>query len=202
MALPLLLAGSGVRIARAQEAPDVNLLALGWSRGDYRAPLICEMEGSPHRGLRRVLISPGPRHARPATNRMVLYDLEVPPETRCYKETGEVEPNAIGTLYFHFPSISRTDTAQRDFQQTLRREGGFDFQVKSGKLRVGDAGLAPEGLPEVDFRGAKARIATVKRGTDAWRRLSSFSGQRKLTLSLEARDGTRLDLDLVLRQLR
>ena len=59
-------------------------------------------------------------------------------------------------------------------------------------IAVGD-----EALQEVDFSGGTARILTVERGTDAFRRLAEYGDRRKLTLVIEAQDGTRLNLDLV-----
>ena len=51
--------------AVAQPRPiDFNALALDWARGRYLSPVICETDGELVRGGRRLLITPGPRHAR------------------------------------------------------------------------------------------------------------------------------------------
>jgi hypothetical protein len=178
-------------------APGLAELALDWIRGEYRAPLICEIEGLPHRALRRVLVSPAPRPVRAPSNRLTLFDLEAPGGTRCHDETGGEQPNAIGSLALTLEGRSRPDTAARDFQAALRREGGFEFRIRSGRLRLGAPGKKPGALREVDFKGGTADIREVKRGTDAFRRLADFGERRKLSLSLEAPDGTRLALDLV-----
>lgn len=203
----LLLGGTLAATARAQlggPEVDLNLLALQWTRGSWRAPLVCTIDGSARRGLRRVLVSPGPRHARPPTFRIQLFDLEIPAGTRCTDEAGRPQPNAEGTLYFHLLATSRPDIAQHDFQTLLRREGGFEFRIRRGRLRLADDLLDTPGPNRriVDFGGGTARFALVKRGTDARRRLADFSDRRLMTLALESADGVRLDLDLVYWDLR
>ena len=145
--------------------------------------------------MRRVLVAPGPRHARPPANRIQLFDLDVPDGSRCYTDTGTAQPNALGGVLIALQTTSRTDTAQHDFASLLRREGGFRFSIRSGLLRMGDAGTSV--LREVDFTGGTAHFSVVRRGSDAFRRLSDFGPRRKLGLVLTAPDGTRLDLDLV-----
>jgi hypothetical protein len=177
--------------------PGVGELALEWIRGEYRAPLICEINGVPYRALRRVLVSPGPRHARIPADRLTLFDLEAPEGTRCHDETGTPQLNATGSLALTLEVRSRPDTARRDFEAALRREGGFDFTIRTGVLQL----TAPDGstssLRKVDFSGGKAGIHKVERGSDAFRRLADFGPRRKLGLTVEAPDGTRLSLDLV-----
>jgi hypothetical protein len=195
--LILLLAAAGLGQAPSGQTPGLNELALEWARGEYRAPLICEIDGIPHRALRRVLVSPGPRYARTPMNRLAFFDLETPEGTRCHDETGGEEPNAIGSLALALEARSRPDTVRRDFDAALRREGGFDFRIRAGRLRLGAPGEKASTLPEVDFSGGTARIHKVERGSDAFRRLAEFGQLRKLSLVLEARDGTRLSFDLV-----
>jgi hypothetical protein len=182
-------------LAQAGPARDLNWLALQWSRGDFRAPVVCEIDGVAHRGLRRVLVSPGPRHLDPAVNRLRFYDLEVPPGSRCVTEWGEA-PNVIGSLTFLRRGTSRVDTAEHDFRSALRREGGFEYEIPSGRLKVGPS-HDPEALHEVDFGGGRLRLTQVERGSDAWRRLAEFTTPVKRQLELEAPDGTRLTFDLV-----
>jgi hypothetical protein len=62
---------------------------------------------------------------------------------------------------------------------------------------LGEPGEAASTLREVDFRGGTADIRKVERGSDAFRRLAEFGQRRKLSLRLEAPDGTRLSFDLV-----
>jgi hypothetical protein len=130
-------------------------------------------------------------------NRLTLFDLEAPEGTRCHDETGGEQPNAIGSLALVLDVRARPDTAQRDFQLALRREGGFEFQIRAGKLRVGVPGEATSTLRQIDFSGGTAQIRKIERGTDAFRRLAEFGQRRKLSLQLEAPDGTRLSFDLV-----
>jgi hypothetical protein len=177
--------------------PGLNALALEWIRGEYRAPLICEIDGVPYRALRRVLVSPGPRSAPTPVNRLTLFDLDAPQGTRCHDETGVDQPNAIGSLALALEARSPPDTAQRDFAAALRRNGGFQFQIRAGLLRLGGPGETADALRKVDFSGGTAEIRMVERGSDAFRRLADFGERRKLTLILEAPDETRLRLDLV-----
>ena len=74
----------------------------------------------------------------------------------------------------------------------LRKEGGFQFQIRAGRLRLGAPGKPASALREVDFSGGTADIRKVERGSDAFRRLADFGERRKLSLALEAPDGTRL----------
>jgi len=195
--LLLLLPAGATGQAPGGASATLNELALEWTRGDYRAPLICEIGGVPYRALRRVLVTPGPREAQLPMNRLAFFDLEAPQGTRCHDETGGEQPNAIGSLALTLEAISRPDTARRDFDVALRREGGFGFRIRSGRLRLGAPGEAADALREVDFAGGRADIRMVDRGTDAYRRLADFGERRKLGLVLEAPDGTRLSFDLV-----
>lgn len=195
--LILLLASAGLGQTLGERGPGLNELALEWTRGEYRAPLICEIDGAPHRALRRILVSPGRRYSRTQMNRLAFFDLEAPADTRCHDETGGDQPNAIGSLALALETRSRPDTAQHDFDAALRREGGFEFQILAGRLRLGAPGVDPDTMPVVDFGGGTAEIRNVERGSDAYRRLAEFGQRRKLTLVIEAKDGTRLRFDLV-----
>ena len=195
--LLLLLPAAALGQAPSGPVPGLNQLALEWIRGEYRAPLICEIEGVPYRALRRILVGPGPRSARTPMNRLTLFDLEAPEGTRCHDETGGEQPNAIGSLALVLDARARPDTAQRDFKVALRKQGGFEFQISTGRLRVGAPGDSASALREVDFSGGTAEVRKVDRGSDAFRRLAEFGDRRKLSLRLEAADGTRLSFDLV-----
>src|SRR3990172_2579948 len=70
-----LLAALGLTAAAAAQtaAPDLNHLALEWARGDFRSPLVGEIDGTPRLRLRRVTMPPRPppleRPARPRRRR-------------------------------------------------------------------------------------------------------------------------------------
>ena len=182
--LGLLAAG-----AATQPLMDLNELALRWTRGDWASPLVCEHDGRARRGLRRVLVTAGPRDRPPLSNKLSFVALKLPGGARCYTDTGEDQPDVAGSLVYHLEGISRPDLATRQFQETLEREGGFRFDVRAGVLQVGER--------KVDFAGGTARFEPVRRGSDAWRRLQDLEGPHKLALVLEAGDGTRLAFDLV-----
>jgi hypothetical protein len=186
-----------IHAAAAQTAaPDLSRLALEWARGDFRSPLVCEIDGAPRLGLRRVTIELGPPTLERPAAHLRFFDLEVPNGTRCGTETEKDVPNAIGTLSLAHRGRSRPDTAAHDFSSTLRREGGFEYEIVSGRLDLQPA-HDPGATRRVDFRGGRAFLGEVKRGTDAWRRLAEYPVPRKLTLRVEAPDGSSLALDLV-----
>ncbi len=190
--LGALLACATPAVAQA----DLGELALGWTHGDFRSPIICDVEGKSGRVLRRVEVGVDRRITYRPTNSMIFHDLEAPGETHCYRDDGHEEPNVIGSLRFIFEGRrGRSDTAARDFQDTLRREGGFDFVVARGRLRVGKPGA--EEMRTVDFSGATARFEPVRRGSHAYNRLAEFGPRHKLSLTVTAKDGTELQFDLV-----
>jgi len=197
MLLAAWLAASGTAQAQAPLG-SLNAMALAWAQGDFRSPLICELDKTPRRALRRIRISAGPRASHRPMDRLVFYDLEAPTETRCHNETGRVEPNIVGTLSIvHESRNDRPDLAEHDFAQELRRTGGFSFRVASGLLRIGEPGAPREELETVDFKGGSLTLRTVKRGSDAYRRLADLPALRKLGMELVAPDATRVELDLV-----
>jgi hypothetical protein len=178
-------------------SPDLNDVALEWVRGEFRAPLVCEFDGLPRRGLRRLLIAPGPREMQPRANTLRIFDLDAGEATRCFDDLGAEELNVEGVIRFSLLGPSRPDTARRDFSAALRREGGFEFEIREGHLRlerVGDANAEPR---RVDFASGVLRVRTVPRGSDIERRLQDLRGQRRLTLSLEAKDGTEVRFHMV-----
>jgi hypothetical protein len=183
-ALPLGAAAQGLRD-----------LALSWTQGDFRAPLVCVLDGVPRQALRRVRIHPGPRGALPSA-RITFYDLEAPPATTCGGLTSGVEPNVIGVLELAFDGRSRPDTGPVDFRNALRREGGFDFRIAAGQLRIGPAGEAVDGFLAHDYSGGTAHVRSVAPGSDAERRLAPYFPRRMLTLELEAKDAPPLRFEL------
>ena len=121
-----------------------------------------------------------------------LRDPEAPSD-----DLGAEELNAEGVVRFSLLGPSRPDTARRDFAAALRREGGFDFEIREGRVqlqRVGDPDAEPR---RVDFASGVLRVRTVPRGSDIERRLLDLGGQRRLTLSLEAKDGTTVRFHVV-----
>lgn len=186
-----LLALAAPAPSRAQELADLNTIALRWTLGRWASPLLCEKDGAARRGLRRVVISPGSRNERPPRpNKIVFHPLRLPEGVRCYTDTGEPQPELAGALTFFLEGISRPDLGAREFHDALQRDGGFSFVVRAGQLEVDGR--------RVDFAGGKARFDAVRRGSDAARRLQDIDSPHKLSLTLEARDGTRVALDLAL----
>lgn len=199
--LALLSGGAGgAGAARAQE-PDLNDLALDWARGQYVSPLVCEFDGAPIRGLRRIQITPGPRHTRPPVDRIIFVELEAEQATRCVGDLGAAEPNVRGSIQIRLRQVSRPDLARRDFTRTLERKGGFEFDVPAGGLRIQEIG--PDGASrDVAFRGGKVRIHELSPGSDEARVLKDLQSSRKLLLELEAPDGSELRFPLALSDVR
>lgn len=183
--------------AAASADPDLRELALQWSQGEFGSPLICEVGGVAKRGLRRVVVEPA-KGQRPPANRLRFFDVDLPPDSRCHDDMGAEQLNAVGAVMFTLDGHSRPDIATRDFGEAIERNHGFDFQIRSGVLQIGEPGAALDALRRVDFRGGTVEVRNVVRGSDADRRLGDFRGGRRLLLALRARDGTRLDLDLVM----
>ena len=184
--------------ADAQAGPegDLNQLALQWATGRYASPLVCEFDDTPRRGLRRVVITSGPPHIRPAIDRIVFVDLDAAAASRCFTDLGQSVANVLGSIEIRLSGHSRPDTAAREFTIALRREHGFEFDIITGTLRFEEVG--PDAPPPrtIDFAGGKARIHLVKPGSDLARLLKDFPGVRKLLLELEAEAGERLRLPL------
>ena len=167
-------------------AQGVRELALAWVQGDFRAPLACVVDGVPREALRRVRIHAAPAQAPRPAALVTFFDLDAPAGTHCTSMSGGAEPNVLGTLELVWEARSHADTGQVDFRNTLRREGGFDFKVESGRLRVGPTEDGVAGQHTIDFAGCTARVAGVAAGSDAARRLESFGGHRQLLLKVEA----------------
>ncbi len=184
-------------LALAAAGQGVRELALAWVQGDYRAPLACVVEGVSRQALRRVRIHPGPREAARPSVRATFFDLDAPPGTPCRSISGQAEPNVIGTLELVWDARTRNDTGTVDFRNTLRREGGFDFKVEGGRLRIGSTEQGAEALRTLDFAGGTARFESVAPGSDAARRLAGLGGHRQLLLTIEAPGAAPLSFDLV-----
>jgi hypothetical protein len=181
----------------AAHAQSLQDRAYVWVQGDFRAPLVCIVDGAPRQALRRVRIHPAPRSGVPAA-RVTFHDLEAPAGTTCSGVAGEEEPNLIGSLDLVFDGRTQADTGEVDFRNALRRDGGFTFRIRAGRLKQGPAN-APNGeLVSVDYTGGTARVHEVVPNSDAARRLALFgAAERQLQLEVSA-DGARpLAFDLV-----
>lgn len=189
-------AGGGAQPAAAQLA-DLNALALDWLRGRYASPVVCEGGGTAAQAIRRVVVAAGPRHARPAVDRVTFHGIDVVNADRCTDVLGVAQPEVRGALELTLPGASRPDLAQAEFQRALRYQNGFDFTVSSGRLQLRDWGPAAA-VRVVDFAGGAARVRQVRPGSDAARILADFDGPRKLSLELTAPGGEALSFHLVL----
>lgn len=184
--------------AHARAEPDVVDYVFSWLRGGWRSPLLCTFEGQPVQGVRRVLISPGPPQSERRVARIHFAPLEARDAERCRSILGGEAPNLIGSvLVTYTQKRQRSDTPRRDFDLLLR-EGRFDLEVVSGRLRMGSAQEAPENLPEVDFTGGRAEVGEIPPNSDTAKVLLDFGSLRRLWLALEAPEGTRIELPLVL----
>jgi hypothetical protein len=179
---------------------SVNDLAVDWARGRFASPVICIFDDGPVRGMRRVAISAGPVHARPHFARAQFKDIEAEDASRCVSDIGRAVSNVRGAVEIHLAGTRPRDTALRDFKSELRRNHGFEFVVASGRLRIDPIGGGE--VQVVDFKGGTARLFEVRPGSDAARLLADFSSPRKLSLSLEAKDGTRLEIPLFMTDFR
>ena len=183
--------------AQPRGEPDAADFALAWARGGFASPVVCRFAQGAQRGLRRVLIEPGPRTSERRVDRVSFVDLGAKGAERCTDELGADEPNVVGTLYItHVPRRPHSDTAERDFKQDVER-GPIVFEVVRGRLRVGPAANAVDSLPDVDFAGARFELATIRPGSDDARRVADVPGTRSLRLEIEAKDGTRIAFPLV-----
>jgi hypothetical protein len=193
-ALATLAAGA----ALAQPMPDLNLRALDWLRGRWASPMICERGGEPVETARRLVIQPGPKHVRPAADRITFYGVELDDAERCSDVLGAEVLDVRGSILVTLPGMSRPDLAQAEFKRTLRQDGGFDFEVVSGRLRL--VGWGEDRTPRiVDFSGGAARVHEVRRGSDGARLLADLASPRKLSFELESADGAeRLAFPMVL----
>jgi len=193
------LLAAPVSAQRALE-PTLGHLALGWLLGDWVEPIVCEIHGSPTRALRRVLVSPVPTPTGESpTARLQFPDPDAPGATRCFSDLGGDEQRIEGTLVLGFDGRQRPDTAQRDFEIELRRSGGFEFRIRSGRVKVGGWGEGDPAPGQIDFGGGTARAREIRAGSDAARLVGELHGARGVTLELEAPGGERLSLQLVQR---
>jgi hypothetical protein len=200
--LPLLVLGlaSSPAVAQQTSAPDLGTLALTWARGDYATPLVCEIDGQPVRGLRRVLIAPVPKRPGHPAAEVTFVDLEPGEAKRCFNDFGQPEPNLVGSLEIRFLGSYHPESARRDFKEALRRKRGFEFSITSGRLRLQEVQQPPAPTEIVDFARGRVELRLLAPGSDAARLLADFQSPRKLLLELQTRDGKQLSFPLVLRE--
>jgi hypothetical protein len=193
----LLLGAAAPGRAQPRGAPDETDLALGWARGGFTSAVVCRFPDGAKRGLRRVIIAPGPATSEERVDRIQFIDLGAAGADGCVDELGGDEPNVVGAIYVtHKTRRPNSDTAERDFKHDVEH-GPIPFDVVRGMLRVGRAGAAVETLKDVDFAGAKMTLETIRAGSDDARRIADLPGTRQLRLAIDAKDGTRLALPLV-----
>jgi hypothetical protein len=195
LSLLLLLASA---TATAQSGPDLSDLVVEWARGRYASPVMCELEGSLVRGIRRVIIGGERMPGRTVTLELQFIDMRPGEATRCVNATGRPQPNALGKLQLRLPGHPHPETAKRDFKQTLKQERGFDFEIAAGRLKLQSVAVPPAEPRVVDFRGGHASIGLVQPATDAERELRDFKSPRKLVLELESPKGDALKLPIFL----
>jgi hypothetical protein len=171
-------------------------LALRWSAGHFASPLICQLDGEPLRGLRRIVIAPAPARVQPPANRVRFVDLEVEEASRCFTELAGDTPNVTGSLLIRLPGRHSTETVERDFREALRRARGFEFGIAGGVLQIQAVTQPASPVRAVDFSGGRAELREVREGSDIARLLAPFRSPRKLMLELTARDGTELSFPL------
>lgn len=181
--------------AQSGRQPGLSDLVHAWASGRFSSPVVCQVEGEPRRALRRIVIQPLGADATQPGVRLLFPDPEAPGATRCFSELGPDEPRVEGSLVLAHEGRARPDTAQYDFQSALRRDGGFDLVIRSGRLQV--RGWDGAAARDVEFAKGAAHVRSVKPGSDEGRILASYPAARALVLELEAPDGTRLVFPMV-----
>ena len=202
LAFLLLLALAPTGASREDSGPDLGDLALDWARGRYGTPLVCEIDGEPVRGMRRLLIAPVSQHGGRAADRIIFVDLEPGAATRCFDDFGEPEPNILGGVEIHYVGSTNPEHARRDFKEALRRKRGFEFVIGSGHLKLQEVAQPPVPPETVDFARGRASLRLIAPGSDAARLLDDFRSPRKLMLELQTHDGRQLSFPLFLTDLR
>jgi hypothetical protein len=190
-------AACGVAAAQGRTGPDAVDFALAWARGGFASPVVCRFADRVQRGLRRVVVAPGPRTSELRVNRVQFFDLEATGAERCHDELGADEPNVVGTLFFTYTARRpRSDTPERDLKQDLER-GPLAFEIVRGRLRIGPPAEPPAALRDVDFAGGKLTLGPIAANSDDAKRVADVPGSREVRLVAEARDGTVVAIPLV-----
>ncbi len=183
---------------RAQTGPTLQDLAVAWASGSYGSPLICEIDGEPVRGMRRLQITPVLQKGRPTEAKITFVEMDVPPETRCFNDLGITAPNIAGWIRLRLLGTSHPDSAKRDFKQKLKREGGIEFDVPAAHVRTQSTRDATRVWKPLRLRGGEAFMRLVRPGSDNARLLADFDSPRKLSLELQSDEGQTIALPLFL----
>ncbi len=177
---------------------SLNDLALNWIQGEYVSPLICTIDGSPARGLRRLEIETSRSSGEAARGRIRFIDIEADEATRCVSELGSRAPNLIGAIEIRNISTKPRATAKRDFRSELKRNKGFDFNIVAGSLQVAEVREGEDPTEDLNFRGGSVRIHLIRRGSDASRLLADVPSRRKILLEIKGPSGFDLRLPLAM----
>jgi len=188
--------------AASQEPGDLRALAVNWVRGQYASPLVCDINGEPTRGLRRLLITPSPSASRIPLGRLIFVEMKTNDASRCFTDLGETAPNLRGTLQFRLPGAARPDTALRDLKALLKRNKGLEFHIVSGAVSSQIVGAEPATPKRTDYTGGRLRFDLAGEGSDTNRILADFASPRKLRMTLAPREGPEISLPLFLVKLR
>ena len=190
------LLGSGP--LAAQMGPTLQDLAVAWASGSYGSPLICEIDGEPVRGMRRLQITPVLQKGRPTEAKVSFVEMDVPPETRCFNDLGAAAPNIAGWVRLRLLGASHPDSAKRDFKQKLKREGGIEFDIPAAHVRTQSTNDAARVWKPLGLRGGHVLLRVVGPGSDNARLLADFESPRKISLELHPSDGETISLPLFL----
>ncbi len=195
-AVAALLAGLATP-ARAQGGggePTLQEMALAWSMGIYKGPVLCPLPEGPRRVARTVSIQPPRREGHRLMFDAKIESLDVP-GVSCTNDLGGAEPDVVGAFRIGLHGHARPDVARKDFQAAMKRDGGFTFEVPSGFVEIREPDGAARRVP---MGGGTARLTRIPPGSDAARMIGDVGGKPRRTLTLEAPDGTRLVFPLVL----
>jgi len=183
--------------AQPDAAARFDALALDWARGRWATPVVCEIAGEPKRGIRRLMILPGPRRMMPPVDVLRFVPMEAKTASRCFDDLGRQALEIEGALQIRPPRRSRID-GPREFEQALERERGIEFRVVAGMLRLSEVGAEASSPREVDVAGSELWLRAVPPGSDDARLLADFRSPRKLQLELRGPDDLVLRLPLFL----
>ena len=190
------LLGSGP--LAAQLGPTLQDLAVAWASGSYGSPLICEIDGEPVRGMRRLQITPVLQKGRPTEAKVTFVEMDVPPETRCFNDLGAPAPNIAGWVRLRLLGASHPDSAKRDFKQKLKREGGIDFDIPAARVRTQSTGDPARVWKPLALRDGNVFLRLVGPGSDNARLLADFESPRKLSLEMNPGEGESISLPIFL----
>jgi hypothetical protein len=198
--LPLLVAAS---VASAQAPPTLGEAITEWARGNWASPVFCKIGGQTVRGIRRVLIDPPQRPFPGRTELDVQFvDMDVDDAERCFDLVGTEIPNLTGKLKLRFNGTSHPETVRQDFERALKRDRGFVFSVRHGRV---ERQIVKPGENESSIISLKDTEAWIRRpapGSDAAHALAEFESRRKLEIEISVPEGPSYVLPLFLMEPR